>query len=203
MDAVILELQVQICVGEATGTPMVCGDNLARLRLELGTDLAPPRAVFEDLALPRCLLNWRNVFPGLVVARPVSMMHRIEDSKLRLPRGMQDLEHMRDAVIRLGNRPNAIPYFASLGDEIVIRIDHQKCSDLLLISVCRHGICSFGALSRLQFIASHFLSTTRMALQQARRTSDSDAHSGRIQKPAAILVDCFGGLTRTHGFLLA
>src|ERR1700736_530322 len=71
MDAVILELQVQICVGEATGAPMVCGDNLARLRLELGTDLTPPRAVFEDLALPRCLLNWRNVFPGLVVTRPV------------------------------------------------------------------------------------------------------------------------------------
>jgi hypothetical protein len=29
MGAVLLELQIQICVGEATGTPMLCGDNLA------------------------------------------------------------------------------------------------------------------------------------------------------------------------------
>src|SRR5262245_13084272 len=86
MDAVLLELQIQIRVGEATGTPMLCGDDLARLRLELGTDLATPRAVFEALVLPRCLLNGRNVLPGFVVARTVSMMQGIKDPKLRLPR---------------------------------------------------------------------------------------------------------------------
>jgi hypothetical protein len=69
MDAVLLELQIQICVGETTGTPMLGGDNLAWLRLELGTDLATPRAVFEAFALPRSLLNGRNVLPRLVVAR--------------------------------------------------------------------------------------------------------------------------------------
>jgi hypothetical protein len=54
MDAVLLELQIQIGVGEAAGTPMLHGDDFAWLRLELGTDLAAPRAVFEALALPRC-----------------------------------------------------------------------------------------------------------------------------------------------------
>jgi hypothetical protein len=70
---------------------MLRGDNLAWLRLELGTDLATPRAVFEALLHPRCLLNGRNVLPSLVVARTVSMMQRLEDPKLRLPRGIQDL----------------------------------------------------------------------------------------------------------------
>jgi hypothetical protein len=46
MDAVVLELQIQISVGEATGTPVLRGDNLAWLRVELGTvkwtpDLGP------------------------------------------------------------------------------------------------------------------------------------------------------------------
>ena len=86
MDAVLLEQQIQICIGKATRTPMLRGDYLAWLRLELGTDFATPRAVFEALSLPRCLLNGRNVLPSLVVTRTVSTMQRIEDPKLRLPR---------------------------------------------------------------------------------------------------------------------
>src|SRR6266849_11116157 len=107
MDAVLLELQIQICVGEATRTPMLRGDNLAWLRLELGTDLATPRVVFEALMHPRCLLNGRNVLPSLVVARTVPMMQCVGDPKLRLPRRIQDLQHMRNAAIRFCNSPNA------------------------------------------------------------------------------------------------
>jgi hypothetical protein len=55
---------------------MLEGHDIAWLRLELGTELATPRAVFEGLMRPGCLLNWREVFPGLVVARTVSMMQR-------------------------------------------------------------------------------------------------------------------------------
>jgi len=50
MDAVFLELQIQIRVGETTGTPMLLGNDFARLRLELAADLAAPRAVFEGLS---------------------------------------------------------------------------------------------------------------------------------------------------------
>src|SRR6516164_5195403 len=103
MDAVFLELQIQISVSETTGTPVLRGDNLAWLRVELGTDLATPRSVFEALVLPRCLLNGRDVLPGLVVARTVSMMQRVEDVKPRLPRGIEDLRHMRHAVICFGD----------------------------------------------------------------------------------------------------
>src|SRR5262249_49220573 len=124
---------IQVCVGKATGTPMLQGHDIARLRLEFAADLATPRAVFEDLSQPSCLLDRRNVLPGLVVAWTVSTMQRIENAKLRLPRGIQDLQHMRNAVIRFCNSPDAVPYLASLGNEIVIRIDHEKCSDLLVI----------------------------------------------------------------------
>src|SRR5262249_39045975 len=84
MDAVFFELQIQIGVGKTAGTPMLEGHDVARLRRELGTDLAAPRAVCESLVRPRCLLDRRNVLPGLVVARAISMMHGVEDPKLRV-----------------------------------------------------------------------------------------------------------------------
>src|SRR5262245_17485711 len=81
---------------------------------------------------PGCLLNRSNVLPGLVVARTVSMMQRIEDAKLCLPRNVQDLQHMRNTTIGFRNALQAIPYFASLGNEIVVRIDDEKCSKLFV-----------------------------------------------------------------------
>jgi hypothetical protein len=47
MDAVFLQLQIQIRVGETTGTPMLQGNDFARLRLELAADLAAPRGVLR------------------------------------------------------------------------------------------------------------------------------------------------------------
>src|SRR5580658_8588358 len=95
MDAVFLELQIQIRVGETTGTPMLLGYYFARLRLELAANLATPRAVFEGLSRPGCLLNRRDVLPRLVVARAISMMQRIDYADARLSRSLEDLEHMR------------------------------------------------------------------------------------------------------------
>jgi len=61
MDAMSLELQIQIGVSETTGTPMLLNYNLTRLRCELLADLTSPRAVFERLARPGPLLDGRNV----------------------------------------------------------------------------------------------------------------------------------------------
>src|SRR5262245_41697581 len=144
MDAVLLELQIQICVGEATGTPMLCCDNLTRLGRKLGADLTTPRAVFEALVYPCCLLNGGDVLPSLIVARTVSMMQCIEDPKLRIPRGIQDLQHMRNTVVRFCNGPNSSPQLTSLGDEVVVRIDHQKSSDFFV--VCQH-LCVLNSLT--------------------------------------------------------
>ena len=111
---------------------MLQGHDIARLRLELAADLATPRAVFEGLMQPGRLLNRRNVLPGLVVAWTVSMMQRIEDTKLRLSRSIQDLHHMRNTLIRFCDGLHAVPYFATFGNEIVIGIDDEKCSDLFV-----------------------------------------------------------------------
>src|SRR5215469_16530592 len=82
MYAVLLELQVQVGVGEATGTPVFLCDNLTRRRHEFGTELATPCAVFEALVLPRGSLNRRNVGPRFVAARTLSTMHGRDDPKI-------------------------------------------------------------------------------------------------------------------------
>src|SRR5215510_1671475 len=103
MDAVFLELQIQICVGEATGTPMLKRHDVAWLRREFAADLTAPRPVFEGLVRPGRLLDRRNVLPGLVVARAISMMHGVEDAKARLSRRIEDLDHMSNTLVRFSN----------------------------------------------------------------------------------------------------
>ena len=50
---------------------------------------------------------------------------------------------MRNTIIGFCNRLQAIPYFASLGNEIVVRIDDEKCSDLFVkLQIC-HGPGSY------------------------------------------------------------
>ena len=104
---------------------MFLGHNVTGLRSEFGTNLAAPGAVCEGLSRPGCFLNRRNVLPGLVVTR----MHRIENAQSSPSRSGQQLKHMRDAIIRLCNAFDAIPYFAALRYEIVIGIDDRKCCD--------------------------------------------------------------------------
>jgi len=137
MDSVFLELQIQVGVGEAARTPMLRRDNLAWLRLELETNLAAPRAIFEGSVLPGRLLYERNVSPSLVVAWTVSPMQRRE----ALPCAPhQDLKHMWDAVIGLRNSPNAAPYLASSEMKSLLGVDRQKRGKLLLVPYIRHGL---------------------------------------------------------------
>src|SRR5208282_3394207 len=103
------ELHIQIGVGKATGAPMLLGHDVSRLWSKLGAELAAPRSIFKSLSRPGCFLNGRGVLPGLVVARTVSMMHRIENPQSRRSRCGQQLQHVSDAVIRLSNGFNAIP----------------------------------------------------------------------------------------------
>src|SRR5215467_3392655 len=124
MDAVLLELQVQVGVGEATGTPVFLCNNLTRRRHEFDTELATPCAIFEALVLPRGSLNRRNVGPRLVVACTISMMHGVEDAKLHCARGIQDLQHVGNAVVCFSDSFDAGPDLASLGNEVVVGIDY-------------------------------------------------------------------------------
>src|SRR5262245_30955102 len=109
MNAVFLKLQVQISVGESTGTPMLRRDDVAGLGLEFGANLATPGAVFERLAGPASFLDRRSIFPAFIIAWTISAMHRVENAKLRLPRRVQNLQHVRNTVVRLSDALDAIP----------------------------------------------------------------------------------------------
>src|SRR5262245_21700307 len=123
MDAVLLELQVQVGVGEATGTPVFLCDNLTWRGHEFGTELATPCAVFEALMLPRGSLNRRNVGSRFVVAWTISMMHGIEDAKLHFTRGIQDIQHVGHEVVCYSDGVNAGPDPFALGNEVVVGIN--------------------------------------------------------------------------------
>jgi hypothetical protein len=51
------------------------------------------------------------------------MMHGIEDPELGLARGMQDFKHMGNAFVGFGDRFDAWPDLAALGNKIVVGID--------------------------------------------------------------------------------
>jgi hypothetical protein len=50
-DAVLLELEVQVGVGEPARAPVLPNDDLARLRLEVGVELPTPEAPGEVVPL--------------------------------------------------------------------------------------------------------------------------------------------------------
>src|SRR5262249_408037 len=123
-------------------TPMLVRHDIARLRLEFGTNFATPGPVFEGLARPSRPLNWRYVLPSLVIPGPVSTMQRIKNSKPRLTCTGQDLQHLVNAVVDLRDPLQAIPKFASFRNKIVVGINHNECSDLFFIGHTRHASSS-------------------------------------------------------------
>jgi hypothetical protein len=185
VDAVVLELQIQIRVGEAAGAPMLLDDNVTWLGRELETELATPGAILEALSCQRRFLNGRNVLPRLVVARTVAMMHGIENRQLRLAGGVEDLQHMSNAVIRFGDSPNAGPDLAALGNEVVVRIDHKKRRELLFMRCCCHDFlndrpatkvdgCMWIDYSRTEYLAPSRLAIVRGIVRaDARQTGAS------------------------------
>jgi len=52
------------------------------------------------------------------------MMHGIEDAKLRRACGIQNLQHVGNAVVCFSDSFNAGPDLAALGNEIVVEIDY-------------------------------------------------------------------------------
>src|SRR5215470_5262767 len=126
MNAMLFKLQIQVGVGKPARTPVLLSHNLAWFRREFGPDLATHVPYSKALRDQVALLNGCDVFPGLIVGRAVSMMERIEDANPHVPRRIQKLQHIRNAIICLCNISDAIPYFASLGNEMVVGIDDQK-----------------------------------------------------------------------------
>ena len=70
-------------------------------------------------------------------------MESIENADVRLSRSIEDLEHMSNTLVRFCNTLQTIPYFATLGNEVVIWVDHNKCSELFVISHWSHPLSSY------------------------------------------------------------
>ena len=121
----LLQLEIEIGVGEAAGAPVLAGDDLTRGRYELGAEFAAPGAEFETPASPCGALDRRDVFPRRIVAGTESVMHGIENPELRLARRMQNLLHMRNTVIRFRYGLDPRPDLATLGNEVVVGVDNQ------------------------------------------------------------------------------
>jgi hypothetical protein len=59
-------------------------------------------------------------------------MQRIEHAKVRPARGIEHLQHIGNTIICFCDCLQTIPEFASLGNEVVVRIDDEKRSDLFV-----------------------------------------------------------------------
>jgi hypothetical protein len=65
-------------------------------------------------------------------------MHRVENPDTGFSSRFKNLRHMRNTLVALGDALYAIPYFAALGNEVVIGIDYDKSGDLFLIGELWH-----------------------------------------------------------------
>ena len=159
-----LSCEIQIGVGETAGAPMFAGDDFAGLRHELRAEFAAPGAELEALGFPRPPLDRRDVLPGFVVAGAVAVMHGIEDPKLRIARGMQNLLHVRNAIVGFGHGLDPWPDLAALGDEVVVGIDHEEGGDAPCrrkdvswnspLRRCRRGCQLFASAARSMLAAN-------------------------------------------------
>src|SRR5215510_2056462 len=78
MNAVLLELQIEVGVGKAAGAPVLLSDDFSRSRRELIAKGPAPGAVGEYLRAGARLLDRGPKFPGLVVAGAPAMVWREE-----------------------------------------------------------------------------------------------------------------------------
>jgi hypothetical protein len=75
-------------------------------------------------------------------------MQRIEDAKSGFAGRVENLGHMGNTIVRFCNGLQAIPYLAAVGNEIVVRVNHQDASELLLVCHLCHGLSQIEACER-------------------------------------------------------
>src|SRR5262249_46957828 len=108
------------------------------LGLEFRPDLAAPRAIFAYFVPPIRSLYRRDVLPRLVIASPVHMMKRVEDTQPGPACRCEHFLHVQDAVVGLCDLFHTIPYESALGDEVVVRVNDQEARDLLVKGELSH-----------------------------------------------------------------
>src|SRR5208337_4815459 len=90
-NAVLLELQIEIGVGEAARSPMLVDNDIARLGLEVIVERTAPTIFGEHLPVSRGELIRRGIVEGDVVAGLPSMVRHKEYLQSPSPRGRDHL----------------------------------------------------------------------------------------------------------------
>jgi hypothetical protein len=134
----LLELGVEIGVGEAALRPVLMDDDITLLWAELRIELAAPCAAFERLRGNTRLLERRHVSPAVEVVRVGPVMRHDEDLDLRGTGGRDDLAQIVEHAGRIGGRLDRLVELATLGHEVVIWVDDQQPGTLCCIGFGGH-----------------------------------------------------------------
>src|SRR5262249_43058035 len=119
-DAMLLELQIEIGVGETALSPMLADDDIAVARREIGMKLTTPRRLRERMASHDAPLSGIDVPPALVVALFPLAMRNDEDSNACSPDCRVYRMEIREQSDFLCDLLQARPQEATLGQEVVV-----------------------------------------------------------------------------------
>src|SRR5271170_3872788 len=137
-----LELEIQVGVREAAGTPVFLRHYFTRKRSKFVAKGASPRTGSEEMTVVTPRLNRCNVLPCVAfILKPSVPVVWCE--KHRYAGGTSCLEsrkHVRYAVNRFRYFLDLRPQYSALGDEVVERVNYEKARKILFEYRCTHRI---------------------------------------------------------------
>src|SRR5215469_13145747 len=125
-DAVLLEQEVQVGVGEAALPPVFLGDDITGLRLEVGVEFATPGVPGEVVVLFLVALAGGEVVPGLVVTWLPPVVRDEHHPYAGLAGGGDHGAQVVQQTNLLRDGLHFRPGLAALGDEVVVGINKQN-----------------------------------------------------------------------------
>ena len=132
--AVLLELKVEIGIGEAARHPMFLSDDLALSRLEVGVKTSAPGPVREYVALGGRRLDGRLGFPmAMRIPFAPSMMRRDEHLDGARADRREHLLHVLDDIQGLERFAAELIQLPAFRQKVVIGIDDEQARQFGLI----------------------------------------------------------------------
>ena len=148
-DALLLQQEIQVGVGEAALPPMLMGDEVARLRREVRVPIAAPFATRETVALHDRLLGRVGMIPVLIVTwfpAPVRDDHHLDvrgaDGAIQSAQVIKEPDLISD---RLDARIDP----AALGQEVVVGVDKEERGSLAVVGRLGHRLPRWPPSGRL------------------------------------------------------
>jgi hypothetical protein len=122
-----LQPEIQVGVGEAALPPMLFGDDVARLRREVGVPFAAPFAAREVVLLHDASLGGVWMVPVLIVARLPPPVWDDDNLNARRSYGAIQPAQVIKKPDLSGDRLEARINLPALGQKVVVRIDEEQC----------------------------------------------------------------------------